>query len=131
MICIGHSHMACVMTAAEEARTPLDAIALEKKAYFRELRHSPTHDDPGRGLGETALARLAEPGAVYAFIGGVNHLTLGLKRHPVPFDFVLPDEPDLALDSGAQIVPYGAMERIMATDAVEHLRELRKVAWAA
>ena len=37
--------------------------------------------------------------------GNDNHV-LGLLQHEVPFDFVLPDEPDIALEPGADILSY-------------------------
>jgi hypothetical protein len=123
--------MACVLTAAEEAGEPLDAIVLKKAQPFSGLSHGLVGLEPRGELGPATLAHLGEPGPVYAFIGGANHLTLGLRQHPVPFDFVLPEEPDLHVDSQAQVVPFAALERIMAADARPHVSVLGAIAAAA
>jgi len=42
-------------------------------------------------------------------IRGIAHVTSGLVQPSVPYDFVLPDEPDLPMAEGAQPIPYGLM----------------------
>jgi hypothetical protein len=44
--------------------------------------------------------------AMVTVLGGNEHNILGLVRHPRPFDFVLPEQEDLPLDEGAEILPY-------------------------
>ena len=42
-----------------------------------------------------------------SMVGGNGHNIVGLIKHAVPFDFVLPDEPDVPLDPGSEVQTYG------------------------
>ena len=48
-----------------------------------------------------------------SMIGGNAHNVLGLIRAEIPFDFILPEAPQLPLEPGAQLVPYGAMRTVL------------------
>jgi hypothetical protein len=50
---------------------------------------------------------------VVSGIGGNTYNILGLLNHPRPFDFVLPEEPDLPLIEGAEILPSTAVRRAL------------------
>jgi len=38
---------------------------------------------------------------------------MGLVRHPTPFDFILPDQPELATDPKAEIIPYATIKAVL------------------
>lgn len=46
---------------------------------------------------------------VFSQVGGNAHHFLGLFRHPQPFDFILPGQPQLALDGAATLLTYAYM----------------------
>ena len=62
------------------------------------------------------IERLVVPDSrlyLVSMIGGNAHNVLGLIRSDVPFDFILPEAPQLPLDAGAQLVPYTAMRAVL------------------
>jgi hypothetical protein len=135
-ICIGSSHMACVLHAAEEAGTPLEAIVLKDRTpeSFRELERTnltldPTRFDPTkRELSSETESRLRAASGVCCFLNGNHHLALGLWRHPEPFDLVLPEAPDLPLEHDAQVVPADAMRALLTTRLQRQLRTVSEIA---
>jgi hypothetical protein len=61
---------------------------------------------------DRAFAPDARPYFV-SMLGGNGHNIMGLLRHQVPFDFVLPEASHLPLEAGAQVIPYGAMRALL------------------
>jgi hypothetical protein len=114
MICIGQSHMACVLFAAQEASISLQAIALKDAHGFDGLEQTAFEVHPTRKtLRPETAKRLREPGPVFSFVGGIAHLSLAIWKHPQPFDFVLPEAPDLPLEPDAELVPSDAMRTVL------------------
>jgi hypothetical protein len=126
MLCIGQSHMVCVLLAAEEAGEPLEAIALKDVRWFGELKRTGLSVESLKSLDREALAKREDP--VFSFIGGMYHTKLGLYRHPQPFDFVLPEAPDLPLEADAELIPSEAMRKVVQQAVRRHLHLLRKIA---
>jgi hypothetical protein len=125
MLCIGQSHMVCVLQAAELEGTPVQAIALKEVRWFGELEQTEVPVSPFKPH-RAALRRRREP--TFAFIGGLFHMTFGLKRHPQPFDFVLPAEPGLPIEPDAELIPSSAMVEIVQRAIAKHLRLLERLA---
>ena len=48
---------------------------------------------------------------VVSTVGGSAHDMIGLVQHPRRFDFVLPERPDLPLDTEAEIIPAEAIAK--------------------
>ena len=44
--------------------------------------------------------------AIFSMAGGNAHNFMGLFQHPVPYDLVLPEQPDLPFTTDAELVPY-------------------------
>jgi hypothetical protein len=135
LTCIGESHMACVLVAAEEAGISLNAIAL-KESVSREFSRAGGSTDaeletvrPGR-IGRKGYGDRFE-GVVCSFIGGRYPMTFTLHRHPAPFDFVLPDEPDLPIDSKAELIPARAMRAVLEGGSARQLGMFEKLVEAA
>lgn len=67
-------------------------------------------------------------GRYFSMIGGNAHNALGLLRHSRSFDFILPGEPHLPLEDGAEILTAGyvasALQRMVMVD-LEAMRALR------
>jgi hypothetical protein len=116
LLCIGHSHVACVARAAQAAAYPLRAL------NFWELPGA-IRQDGGEPRFDAAIERQLREhdGPVFSMIGGAAHVVLGLLVHPRRFDFVLPAEPALSLDPAAELIPSLAMQRILESQMSEYL----------
>lgn len=129
MLCIGHSHVACVARAGLDAGLALHAL------NFWELPGGTVRGETGLRLSPELAARVAShEGTVYSLIGGAVHSVIGMLVHPRRFDFVLPDEPGLPLDDDAERIPALAVRRMLASamtdylSLMSHVRQLAPVA---
>jgi hypothetical protein len=125
LLCVGHSHVACVAKAAMTTGVPLQAL------NFWEM--------PGaivRGEGLPRFAPALEQqlrqhvGPVFSLVGGAVHGVVGMLVHPRRFDFVLPWEPQLPLDPEAEIIPAMAVRGVLESLMTEYLvlmAELRRL----
>ncbi|MHB1058740.1 MAG: hypothetical protein ACYC0F_12765 [Rhodanobacter sp.] len=124
LMCIGHSHVACVAQAAGKLQVPMQAMNF--------------WDMPGAVLREDGVPRLStdielrlrrHPGPLFSLMGGAAHGVLGMLVHPRRFDFVLPAQPDLPLGPAAEILPLravqGMLESLMA-DYLVLMKQLRQ-----
>lgn len=116
MLCIGHSHVACVALAAENSRVPLRAI------NFWEIQDA-IHQDAGGPRFSAAIEQelRQHDGAIFSMIGGAAHGVLGILVHPRPFDFVLPGEPDLPMDPAAEILPARLVRSLLESLTNDYL----------
>lgn len=137
---IGHSHMVCVLNAAQEAGVPFQAVtlkAVDDPSHFFGLNRSAVIEDTGKpDFHDRTKALIAgEAGPVYSFISGIMHVQLGLRRLDDPsesaFDFVLPESPGLALDAGAEIIPSDAMREVIRGQFKSRLKMLTRLAAVA
>lgn len=116
--------MVCVLEAAEEAGSPLQAIGLKARP-FMDVANEPVI------LGSDTLTRKSlnkHGGPVFSFVGGIRYLSLGVARHPRPFDFVLPAAPDLPLDPEAELLPSLALREKLVQEDGRHLETLERIA---
>ncbi|HEV7279892.1 MAG TPA: hypothetical protein VGN57_06720 [Pirellulaceae bacterium] len=60
-------------------------------------------------------------GLVVSTLGGNHHNLLGLVNHPVKFDFILPEAPDLPLQEDVNILPVELVKRALRERAEESL----------
>jgi len=124
-VCIGHSHIQAVASAATELKAPWDVIAfwVEPGAVIRNAGEATLRPD----LAE----RVAVGAPVLSFVGGSAHSTLGMVEHPRPFDFVLPSSPDLPLDPDRELVPASGVRAALAALDAEYVDLLSMVVRAA
>jgi hypothetical protein len=128
--------MACVLVAAEENGTRLKAIML-KDAVDREfVRAGGPAEDKRRlqtrsapSVGKEILEKLR--GTVFSFVGGRYPMALMLHRHPLPFDVVLPEAPELPIEPRADIIPVKAMRAVLEKGAKRALQTLEKIVEAS
>lgn len=108
ILLLGHSHIANLQQAYQERGGKLPGLLIEF-APISSPNYSPNLE--GDRLHPAIAAILGKPrfDAVVSCIGGNAHFSLGLVNHPRRYDFVLPAEPDLPLQEGAEILPYGLM----------------------
>jgi hypothetical protein len=120
LVCIGHSHTRNVQDAATAAGVPLIAL------NFWELpKDAVTHTATGAHLSGAILSRLAAP--VFSLIGGAVNHDIGLVLHPRPWDVILPDQPDLPLSGGHEILPYDAVREAMRRRITPYLQIMTAV----
>lgn len=98
---IGNSSSALIFIAAEEAGFPL------KGAPFALGPQPPFNADITEFHPE--ILQLLKQGAVFSIVNTGARDLLTLIQHPQPFDFILPDRPDLPLDPNAQLISFYAM----------------------
>lgn len=110
---VGHSHLWAMTDAITEAGPAARLVDFWK------------HSDP---FAQNELSKLDEilpspvRGPVVSLIGGSRYNILTLYRHPKPFDFILPDDPNPP-EAGAEIIPLEAIgvclaERMAANQAL-------------
>lgn len=116
MLCVGHSHVACVAKAARAASVPL--LALD----FWAIPDAIIRDDGPPRFSRLLVTQLQQhDGPVFSFIGGAAHGVIGMLVHPRRFDFVLPWAPGLPLDPEAEVLPAMAVRGILEAAMVEYL----------
>lgn len=123
---VGHSHCACLQGV--EA----DGVAFRLLSFWFIPGAIETNDGQRRFAGAMA-AGIAEspPGMpLISSMGGGSHAVLSTAAHPQPFDFVLPEAPDLPLDPEAEILPYAAVRRLLEADVREFLELTEMLATA-
>ena len=123
LLLIGHSHIQCVAVAQErraDTTARVDAIHL-----YRDKR---VGNEPDFGLYiDQQLRALQLPSApdaanrpppadvVALFMGGNTHNTLGLVKMRPPFDYVLPQRPDLPIAKDTALVPEQIVQSALAS----------------
>lgn len=125
MLCIGHSHVACVARAAAATGAPLQALNFWEMPGAIERDDGPPHFTAAL---QQQLRR--HEGPVFSLIGGAVHGVIGMLVHPRRFDFVLPWEPELPLDPAAEVLPALAVRGMLEALMTEYLAlmvELRKL----
>lgn len=129
LLCIGHSHVACVAQAAVKRGVPLRAM------NFWEMPGAVLREGDGVRLSPDIELQLREhAGPMFSLVGGAAHGVLGMLVHPRRFDFVLPAQPDLPLDPAAEVLPVlavrGMLESLMA-DYLALMTRLRQICGGA
>jgi hypothetical protein len=125
LLCIGHSHVACVAQAASKQGLPLQAL------NFWDMPGAVVRDGVAPGFSpDLSMLLRRHKGSLFSLIGGAAHGVLGMLVHPRRFDFVLPERPDLPLDPLAEILPAmavrGMLESLM-TDYLPLMSQLRQL----
>lgn len=123
IVVIGNCHQTALRHAYETRER-------HGRAEGLELRFIPFHNETykpilvGDRFQPAILAELQADavGFVVSTLGGNDHNVLGLvNHHPVKFDFVLPEAPDLPLQEDADIVPFELVRRTMEARLAETL----------
>jgi hypothetical protein len=121
-ICIGHSHVACVASAARHGGTALDALNLWEMPGAIQQR------DGRPALSDKLVHQLQHhDGSVFSMVGGSAFGILGLLVHPRRFDFVLPESPKLLLDETAEILPASLVRRLLEGLMADYLALMAEI----
>lgn len=111
VLLIGHSHLAAIHHAFIEREKNVPGLELEFAA-LADPYFAPNLGPAGQVNPQIArLVTAPRFEAIVSIIGGNAHFSLGLVNNPRRYDFVLPEAPDLPLEDGAEIIPYGLMMR--------------------
>jgi len=123
IVCVGGSHTAAVAAAARRFGENVRIVNLN--AFRKPFLGA---DGPYR-LHRAVIRSIGTDGRrIFSMVGGNTHNVMGLVRHPRPFDFVLPGEPDLPLDPAAEILPYEAVKAVLERRAEPILRQIEALA---
>jgi hypothetical protein len=121
IILIGHSHTFAILRAAE-LQSEVEITGPMLWADSRHYGYDPTTDS----LKPQVIEDIAG-GPVFSALGGFAHALLGLVQHPEPFDFILPDAPDMPLIDGAYLVPYAVARDVVAEHLASYHRYMELV----
>lgn len=122
LLCIGHSHVACVAQAA--AKT---GIALQAMNFWGMPGAVEQADGKVRLSADLEQQLQRHEGAVFSLVGGAAHGVLGMLVHPRRFDVVLPEQPGLALDPPAEVLPALAVQRLLEALSADYLALMTQV----
>jgi hypothetical protein len=100
----------------------VEGVAFKESRFLEGLDRMPI---VGRKEDREAQRAIAGGTHVFSLIGG-NH-AVGIHRHPVPFDFVLAEAPDLPVQQDAQLIPLDAMRVVVERSVAAALRTLEDV----
>lgn len=112
-VLIGHSHSEAIFAAA-------NARGLDVAGYNFWLAPQPAVTEAGL---HPHLQSVLRQGPVFSAVGGAVYVMVGLVQHPEPFDFVLPERPDLPFIEGARPLPVAAVEDAML-DQLDHYHRI-------
>ncbi|MES2999074.1 MAG: hypothetical protein V4787_00155 [Pseudomonadota bacterium] len=108
VLVIGHSHIVALQEAHADDEDGLRVRRPDLEFDFiRLLRIVPGEEFPRLDIDEQTLSEIAARpyDLIVAAMGGNGHNVFGLASHPVPFDFVLPEFPELPLEPAADHLP--------------------------
>lgn len=116
ILCIGHSHMNAVMTFGA-SHADVDFMSC------LEVVDGVVKDRDVRGFADVDAGSYQ---AVFLFIRGSRHIMLGMVNRPDgPFDFYLPEQPDLPRIPEARLYPHGLLKQILARHMRHDLAEIK------
>lgn len=122
LLCIGHSHVACVARAAAATGVTLQAL------NFWEMPGAIDRDSGPPRFSPSLEQQLRDhEGPVFSLVGGAVHGVVGMLVHPRRFDFVLPWEPELPLDPAAEVLPALAVRGMLEALMAEYLAVMVEV----
>ncbi|MET0582161.1 MAG: hypothetical protein ABWZ08_09340 [Pseudoxanthomonas sp.] len=122
LLFVGSSHVAAFARAGEALRCAdpsskrILAVHLKNPKYLPQLVERSSGPSLSDAMTEL-LARHVKRGArIVSCAGGNRHNVIGLMRSPVPFDFVLPENPGLPVVPDYKLVPSALMEDFLRRD---------------
>lgn len=142
LLVVGQSHVAAIRAAAKAHREAYPDEPRTRVIHTLEEIHAPEfigmidEDYSAAGFGPRLIAAIEDQIArhgprIASVIGGNVHNTLGLIRHPRPFDFMLRGEQGPPLDAHAELIPEAQMRAALARKLqpdFARLRLLREIA---
>lgn len=117
---VGHSHL----QALREAHDRAGGGAEREFVWVNAPEFQP--EMQGEALNPAIQARIRAAGAELhvSLLGGNDHAIICMLNDPRPFDFVLPEAPDLFTDQRLDIVPAAVLRAELKRRITGHLRAL-------
>jgi predicted transcriptional regulator len=113
VLLMGNSHLAAVERAGTEMFSSSTDISWSRfSLQTLELGAIAPRENGRIVLHPEIAARLdwvGNDGCIFLFLAGNAHDKICLAEHPVPFDFVSPERPDLPVDPSRTLVPSQAI----------------------
>jgi hypothetical protein len=136
VVALGHSHVVALAKGAYALQARGARVAGEAFAcrfhYLYDPKYEPAFVDAagGRALNPAILDALGDkdPRFVLTSVGGNEHNVLSIAQRTRRFDFILGEQPDLALDPRAELVPESAIRETLRDwmqDKTDILRAIR------
>jgi hypothetical protein len=117
---VGHSHITAPRLAHAEAGggAEIEFCGITQPEFHPESKDGVLHP--------AILARVeAAPSELHvSMLGGNDHTVISLVNDPRRFDFVLPEAPDLYVDTRAEILPAGLLRVELKRRIMPHLMTL-------
>jgi hypothetical protein len=123
IIVLGHSHVIALVEALAKRKSRRES---NDEAHFfvhdvwkYQTQYAQSNDKGGvtfNGAVLRAIDRVVPPSYERQYVsvlGGNGHILLSLSRHPRPFDVVLPEQPDLPLEAGAEVLPFSYLAKTL------------------
>lgn len=137
LVFLGHSHLSSIVSAlAPRAGESYDPDEGCEYFIFNTMQHgadfqfSVPGDDGGFQLNPELVRLIDErvPSShqrvLVSMFGGNAHNALTLLEHPVPFDFILPEQPTCPRISGVDLVPNGVISKFIFNLAEPYMLNL-------
>ncbi len=119
LLLVGHSHLVALELGLQALKDSApDALAgVEiRTANLREEAYQLKGFRPGVAASLPAalrdLVKAFRPDRIILVLQGNEHNVLSLIEHPRPFDFILPDAPELPLDETRELLTYDAVAAV-------------------
>ncbi|MBC7155735.1 MAG: hypothetical protein H5U19_14240 [Rhodobacteraceae bacterium] len=131
VLIIGHSHIGGIMRAHAERGGRVEGLGIEFAPISADY-YQPNLDGQ-LALHPEIVRIIGAPrfDLIVSCVAGNAHYSLGLVNNPRKYDFVLPLAPDLPLEDGAEILPYGLIRKHLLEMAQETIPALPAIHAAA
>jgi hypothetical protein len=134
IIMVGHSHTTAIVDAlTSRVASPENSDATNLYAHDVWKRRTAYADSDGKGGVKfnqnilDAIDKIVPFGRARYYtslLGGNGHILLSLSRHSRPFDVILPENPNLPLESGAEILPYNYLAKMLLNFMLPYIWQL-------
>jgi hypothetical protein len=134
VLVIGHSHIVALKQAHlhDLAHLSVDRPDLAFD-FVRLFLVTPGEASEQFGIGAELRSQISSGNydLIVSCVGGNGQNAFGLANHPVPFDFVVPEEPDLSLSADAETLPASVIRKSLREHNDQAFIALREIKDAA
>ena len=116
VVMIGHSHLGPIRGGlslmAPKSRRGAEGHFFVHDVWAKRTPYADSAPEGGVAFNAEVMRLIDEvvprdmPRCYVGTLGGNGHVLLALARHPRPFDFILPERPELPRDEAAELLPY-------------------------
>lgn len=133
LVVIGHSHTTAIARALERQPSSLFSTRIiHMRVFGHQIGAAEPIEPDASGVmrihpalyRELAQVNESDLQIIVSMIGGNAHYLAGMLQHPMPLDFILPEQPDLPIAEGATIVPYDFMHDALGRHAYPHMAQI-------